>query len=59
MGAGIFSSPNPLTGIMETPAVVAAETLMKFLLEIGCFLFVAIIDFFEVLNKITNISRRA
>src|SRR5690554_4342927 len=52
MGAGTLSILQPLKGIIETPAVVAAETLMKFLLEIRFFLLNVITSgFFHKVTK--------
>jgi hypothetical protein len=38
IGAGTFSTLHPPSDMAETAAVVAAETLIKFLREIGYFL---------------------
>jgi hypothetical protein len=43
MGAGTFSTLQLPKDMVETAAVDAAETFMKFLLEIEYFLFVAMV----------------
>jgi hypothetical protein len=49
MGGGTFSTLQLPSDMVDTAAVVAAETLMKFLREIGYFSFFILFDFWLVL----------
>jgi len=57
MGSGVFPTLQLPRVIVDRAAVEAAETFIKFLLDIEYFLFVAIALIFFKYTKLMNITR--